>query len=196
MIAFPDADEGQVDFSPDSLLCAFASNRDGKWHIYITNTTGKDPIRITDAKADHIRPAFSPDGSHIAFLSDRFNFGGIKDLWVHAVVSGEQFQVTTGVPVSDFCWLSDNETIVFSGGLDTLTIRTCNIRTKKRYLLMPSKEPKNFNELSPKTVRFQGVEKIIYVREYDNGDRRIHWVNTDGSGNRSIVNSLKRDWLE
>jgi Tol biopolymer transport system component len=141
-------------------------------------------------------PKFSPDGSRIAYLSDRHNFGGKKDIWVHDIIEGGDAQVTSGVPVSGYCWLSDGKSIVFTSGIDTLRLLVCDMVTKQRRMFMTSDTAKTFNEMSPRVTSLNGVEKVIYVREYEDGERRIHWVNSDGKEDRCIINSEKRDWLE
>jgi len=196
VVTWEDSDESNIDASPDSMLIAFASDRDGTWQIFFTDTSGSRPTQITSAKADHIRPRFSPDGKRLAYLSDKHGFGGKKDLWVHDVFEGGDAQVTAGVPVTDFCWLSDGKTIVCVAGFDTLRLFVCNIEKKERRTFIAPDSAGSFNEMSPRSVIIKGVEKVVYVREYENGERRIHWANTDGTDDRCIINSDGRDWIE
>lgn len=62
--------------SADGKLVAYASDREGKFDIYVQQMGGHQPIRVTHNEADNWRPAISPDGSHIAFRSDR-DGGGV-----------------------------------------------------------------------------------------------------------------------
>ncbi len=57
----------------------FSSNRDGNWNIYIMNPDGSQQVRLTNHRAEDLRPAFSPTGEEILFMSDR---GGIRDLYI------------------------------------------------------------------------------------------------------------------
>ena len=50
---------------------AFWSNRDGNFEIYVMNSDGSEIVRLTDNKALDFNPAWSSDGSKIAFISDR-----------------------------------------------------------------------------------------------------------------------------
>jgi dipeptidyl aminopeptidase/acylaminoacyl peptidase len=66
-------------------------------------------------------PAFSPDGTRLAFVSDRT---GVPQVWVTAVESGSPVQVTRGDdPVGRVVWSPDGAWLAFSlapgGGMNT-----------------------------------------------------------------------------
>jgi Tol biopolymer transport system component len=50
-----------------------SSGRDGggNWEIYVMSSDGSNVTRLTNDKANDGLPAWSPDGSTIAFVSDR-----------------------------------------------------------------------------------------------------------------------------
>ena len=50
---------------------AFASDVNGNWEIYLTDTTGKQPINLTHNPAADYYPTWSPDSTQIAFFSRR-----------------------------------------------------------------------------------------------------------------------------
>ena len=63
--------------SPDGESFVYASRVSGNWDIYSQRVGGKNPVNITqDSRRDDTQPAFSPDGQHIAFRSEREG-GGI-----------------------------------------------------------------------------------------------------------------------
>ena len=73
-----DTDEGtwmNVDLSPDGRTIAFDMLGD----IYVMPIAGGTPRRLTSGLAFDHQPRFSPDGSRIAFTSDR---GGGDNIWV------------------------------------------------------------------------------------------------------------------
>ncbi|HYU38275.1 MAG TPA: tetratricopeptide repeat protein, partial [Acidimicrobiia bacterium] len=68
----------QPAWSPDGSRIAFLSNRDGRPEVYVMNADGTGPVRLTvNAQSSegtprwNPSPAWSPDGTKIAFASDR-----------------------------------------------------------------------------------------------------------------------------
>ena len=83
-------DEGtwmDVDVSPDGTTIAFTLLGD----IYTMPITGGTPTRIAEGLAWEVHPRFSPDGTRIAFTSDR---GGGDNIWVMNVDGSDKRQVT------------------------------------------------------------------------------------------------------
>ncbi|MBM0170567.1 amidohydrolase family protein [Altererythrobacter sp. C41] len=83
-------DEGtwmDVDVSPDGSTVAFALLGD----IYTMPISGGTPRRIAEGLAWEVQPRFSPDGSRIAFTSDR---GGGDNIWLMNPDGSDKRQVT------------------------------------------------------------------------------------------------------
>ncbi len=83
-------DEGtwmDVDVSPDGRTVAFALLGD----IYTMPISGGPPRRIAEGLAWEVQPRFSPDGSRIAFTSDR---GGGDNIWLMNTDGSDKRQVT------------------------------------------------------------------------------------------------------
>ena len=85
-----ETDEGtwmDVDVSPDGRTLAFTMLGD----IYTLPITGGTPTRIADGLAWEVHPRFSPDGSRIAFTSDR---GGGNNIWIMNADGSDKRQLT------------------------------------------------------------------------------------------------------
>jgi imidazolonepropionase-like amidohydrolase/Tol biopolymer transport system component len=83
-------DEGtwmDVDVSPDGGTLAFSMLGD----IYTMPASGGTPTRIAEGLAWEIQPRFSPDGSRIAFISDR---AGGDNIWLMNRDGSNKLQVT------------------------------------------------------------------------------------------------------
>ncbi len=76
-----------VDVSPDGRTLAFTLLGD----IYTMPISGGTPTRIAEGLAYESNPRFSPDGTRIAFTSDR---GGADNIWVMNVDGSSKQQVT------------------------------------------------------------------------------------------------------
>ncbi len=101
--------------SPDGKLVAFELTRFDKGDnssntdIYLVPVAGGEPWAFVRSDADDSSPAWSADGTRLAFLSDR---GGSSQVWVIPVDGGEAKKITD-IPteVSNFVWSPDGRTI-------------------------------------------------------------------------------------
>ncbi|MEM6802679.1 MAG: DPP IV N-terminal domain-containing protein [Bacteroidota bacterium] len=76
-----------LDVSPDGKHIAFDLLGD----LYILPIEGGKAKRITKSMAFDSHPKFSPDGSHIAFTSDR---DGNENIWIKNLEKGDSTQIT------------------------------------------------------------------------------------------------------
>ncbi|HET9387007.1 MAG TPA: hypothetical protein VFO67_17870, partial [Gemmatimonadales bacterium] len=70
--------------SPDGRLIAFVEGSPGD--IHVMSADGRTTHRVTDHPGEDYFPVWSPDGRHLAFLSDR---GGMAALWTVAIREGQ-----------------------------------------------------------------------------------------------------------
>src|SRR5437016_7732520 len=71
----------------------FTSYRDGNGELYAVPSTGGVERRVTTTAANETQPALSPDGRHIAYLSDA---SGVPKLWMCAADGTNPEPLTTG----------------------------------------------------------------------------------------------------
>jgi Tol biopolymer transport system component len=106
--------------SPDNRWVAFYRIISGQRDIYIASILGGEIAQFTRHEAADMYPAWSPDGSMMAFASER-GAGGCN-LYVAPVKgghpAGDATQLTTGtVQVMLPDWSSDGTRIAFVGGI-------------------------------------------------------------------------------
>jgi len=66
-----------VIFSRRAMLVIFSSTQDGTPDIYVMSLKDNATRKLTRTQGIEVSPAVSPDGTRIAFVSDR---GGAPDL--------------------------------------------------------------------------------------------------------------------
>ena len=95
------------DVSPDGHWLVYSSNLRGNADLYKVRQSGGDPIPLTTSPTDEFHPAWSPDGTEIAY-----EIAG--DLWVVPAGGGQPHRLTSG-PANDLnpMWSRDALTLAF-----------------------------------------------------------------------------------
>lgn len=100
-----------LDLSPDGQTIVFELLGD----LYTLPVTGGEATRITDGQAYDMQPAFSPDGAHLVFVSDR---DGSENLWI-AKADGSDARAVTTTERENYmspAWTPDGEYVVAAKG--------------------------------------------------------------------------------
>jgi Tol biopolymer transport system component len=124
------------DYAPKGGLIAFQAFKGGTFHIWTMNPDGTGLRQRTEGHGDDREPRFSPDGTRIAFASDRA-FKGSYDIWVVELASGKLTRWTSG-PADEYepAWSPDASEIAFvSGtGINGTTLQAVTAAGKLRTL--------------------------------------------------------------
>ena len=99
--------------SPDGKQIVYASTRNSRnSDIYVKKVEGQTVTRLTADGANSIQPTFSPDGTFIAFASDR---SGHWDIYVMTADGQKPFQLTNGLSHEVHpSWSPDGSRICYS----------------------------------------------------------------------------------
>jgi len=105
------------DWSPKGDLIAFQGYKGGTFHIWVMKPDGTGVRQLTSGHGDDREPRISPDGTKVAFASDR-GFQGNYDIWVVDIATGKLTQKTSG-PAEEYepTWSPDGEKIDFVSGM-------------------------------------------------------------------------------
>jgi Tol biopolymer transport system component len=101
-----------VKYSPDGSRIAFVSTREGSREIWVCNTDGSEPVRVTSLRGEHTdSPRWSPDGQRLAFTT---SFEENRDVWLADLRTGG-LQRLTQEPSHEAraSWSSDGRWIYF-----------------------------------------------------------------------------------
>ncbi|MDD9889654.1 MAG: hypothetical protein OXU30_04850 [Gammaproteobacteria bacterium] len=113
----PFLSEVNNDYSPawstDDKWIVFTSERSGGAELYRMHPDGSNLEQLTDHPAYDDQADFSPDGSHLVFVTSRYD--GTTDLAILRLATGATRQLTSGEG-GDFrpAWSPDGEWIAFS----------------------------------------------------------------------------------
>jgi len=128
------------DWSAKGDLIAIQSYAGGTFHIWTMHSDGSGLKQITSGHGDDREPRISPDGTSLAFASDRA-FKGNYDIWTANISTGELKQITFA-EADEFgpTWSPDGTKIAFvSGtGINGKTIESIDVATGRQATLVSS----------------------------------------------------------
>ena len=169
---------------------AFHSNRDtgiSRFQIYSVSPDGTNLARLTNNSANEGGACWSPDGSKIAFSSDR---DGNSEIYVMNSDGTNQTRITNN-PGNDgpSSWSPDGSKIAFSSDRDgNSEIYTMNADGTNQVRLT------NNSVVDQSPIWSPDGSKIAFSSDRD-GNSEIYVMNSDGTNQTRLTNNTKRDWL-
>ncbi|MGQ0571319.1 MAG: S9 family peptidase [Armatimonadota bacterium] len=100
------------------------SDGEGFWdnrykHLFVVPSDGGEAQQVTTGDFDHRDPAWSPDGTRLAFIANRSEDAdstNVADIWALTLSTREMRRLTAGVgPLSCPAWSPDGSTIAYLG---------------------------------------------------------------------------------
>ena len=107
-------------FSGADGRIAFSSNRTGNYEIYSMNPDGSDVRQLTNSPRDDAQAAWSPDGTKIAFASNRAGPELTGQVWLIRPDGSKLTQLTEGEwSHVQPAWSADSRSIFAYQGRET-----------------------------------------------------------------------------
>jgi Tol biopolymer transport system component len=168
----------------------FASTRDGNNEIYVMNADGSGVTRLTNSPADDILPAWSPDGTRIAWSSNRLG-GSNYEIFVMDANGSGVTNLTNFAGSDRFpTWSPDGRKIAYMSmrnGGGNFEIYTMNADGTNPVRLTTTLGIEDCcPDWSP------DGQHISFESKRD-GQFEIYVMNADGTNQRNITNSTEYD---
>lgn len=192
------AEERDPDWSPDGTKILFASDREGKFDIYVADPDGSNVTRLTGEQAGDLTPKWSPDGKRIAFSRNGaimvMNSDGTD---VKQVTQPEPESTAAPCKAGGFLggWSPDGEHISFYAASATRGIgQVCTVKVDGSDLTVVKSDPDTYH-VEP--VWSPTGDWIVY-RSIREGNHEIYKIRPDGSDDTNLTNSpatdIEPDW--
>ena len=184
------ADEGGPHWSPNGEMIAYVKMEyfseqglieNPAWDIYVMNADGTDQNQLTKDPSYELEPSWSPDGTRIAFISDRN--GQNFDIYVMNADGSNVTQLTDD-SANEFgpVWSHDGKQIVFNSDRNG-NVQLFMISIDGSHLVQLTKDSSNsaYADWSPDGKR------IVFESDRDTGYANIYVMNA----NRSNIIQLR-----
>jgi len=180
--------------TPDGKHLFYASTRHRKTaDIYMKSVDGQTVTQFTSDPANDVMPAVSPDGSMVAFCSDR---SGNWDIYVKRIEGGKTIQITQD-PAHEVhpSWSPDGTELIFSAlgrqsGKWEMVVVDVDFNAKRRFIgfgLFPEFSPDG-RKIVYQRARFRGTRTFsVWTMDYADGEGR-HPTEIAGATNAAVIN--------
>ena len=171
-------------WSPDSSRIAFDSYYDGKRDIFVVDADGGNLRHLTDSEFDDTHPAWSPDGTRLAFLSGT-KPAGFHDLLV-MTSEGENIR-----NVTESLRRTIGDSAVWSPGSDRIAFRGISKFSSELFVVDVDTERltqlTNNNDEEFRMTWSSDGKRIAFVLDHT---PEVHVMDLDGSDQRRLTGEI------
>ena len=198
-------------WSPDGKRITFMSGRDGhtingfpSFEIYVMDANGGNQRRLTENPNQDEFPSWSPDGKHIAFMSDRegHTINGFPSYEIYVMdADGGNPQNLTNTPRydKDPSWSPDGKRIVFTSDREE-PFGYSDIYVMDADGSDPQRLTENGNNDEDPSWSPDGKRIVFSTRRDGHFENKfeityeIYVMDPDGANQQRLTNNRKNDW--
>jgi Tol biopolymer transport system component len=195
--------DSRPEWSPDGTKIAFDSDRDGDYEIHVKDlTTGKVSKLTDNSDPEHPQfqadqsPAWSPDGTRIAFSSNRDTIAEesyVERIYMMKANGSESTRLTRTFNYyeSDISWSPDGTQLIYEQGYDAqydlgiMSVDGSDRRFLLPYTIVPDER---YPDWSP------SGGKIVFTKGIDQEATMDIWkMDPDGSNQMQLTNTFENE---
>jgi ABC-type sugar transport system substrate-binding protein len=168
---------------PIPCMIAFDTDRDGNREVYVMGPEGKDPYNVSNDPGDDSDPSWSPDGTKIAFVSNRATDGeGGQFIYVVNADGSKVWQLSHDNGSRQPDWSNDGRMITYTANDDIFVIPADGSGPSVNLTNSPEKDMQS--SWSPDN------SQIVWLSGND-GKWNIKTMDANGSNVQQITNDGK-----
>lgn len=156
---------------------AFDSDRDGNREVYVMNPDGTRQVNLSQNPADDFDPVWSPDGTHIAFVSNRETEEGGQYIYTMLADGSDVVQVSHQGDSQFPDWSPLGDQIVYQNEGDIYLI---DLPSGSEVNLTNSPEKDGRPKISP------DGQRIAWIKGEEN-DTHVYVMDIDGSNPAQVT---------
>ena len=198
LTATSNADELWPNWRADGRKIAFMSNRvtaanpEGDYELFVMGADGSHPVQLTFNGLDDERPAWSPDGSRIAFSRDFDPILGQvdRDLFTMNADGSDQRNLTNSPIVTDqeANWSANGRAIVFvsdrDDDMEVFTMRPNGSNVRQL----------TFNDAEEFSPNWSPDSRMVTFTSDQDGAFSIFTIRADGTRQRNLTDNAGDGW--
>ena len=174
-----------IDMSSDGqrLASSRPDPKTGRYGLWITEPSSASERNITDERSNDVAPLWSPDGTQLAFASDR---GGHFDLYIKSLEDGHETELLqSGNDKWPLHWSRDGSFLLFLDGSERSELWALPLAGARRPVLVTkTRSNAALGQISPDgrwfaSVSFDEGAREVIVRDFPSGQARVR-VSADG----------------